>query len=541
MGCGIRRILQFQEAISFKEVRVFDDLNNDITNTCMYSWSTDGVCWINWTSYQNYIRVVPNIETDFYLRVLLFGGFGKVSLGGAFTDCYNICIDSTNEFLKNFCEEPNLFQPYQNLDCALLLQEQLADSIICMFGIPVYYFKTEPREETADYTFKEFVLHDVIAVKQLKLMISDGQMPSSNPKLTDFDFDWEVDWETELSKSQFAAAFGDNAFPHVNDFIYIPMMKRMWEVNAAYDEKKEGLMWRPTTWKLALVKYNDSTNVFSEGFDELIDGWITNTYENTFGEIEANERERQTGSSAIERPSFAATNLYDIFMEDAVRQQLTKDDIDIYDKMYCHRNNIFARNIYKFKNDNACVVYQKGLCGESGVISFVLELEDVPKGNLDKDIMNFGPIDIQLAYNPDTQKYMVGCHELYTELNTFSTYLVIYKWNRDNFTTELMVYDYIYDKTVPKYKLRAEDYYIDFDRPVCELVGVYNNDYIVDEPQKCQVHAYPVKVTSIKYYDKYLDKGESIKEAIKYTTKHESCVINDLARQIHSGHGYVVK
>ena len=35
------------------------------------------------------------------------------------------------------------------------------------------------------------------------------------------------------------------------------MMKRMWEVNSAYDEKNTGLMWRSTTWKLQLVKYND--------------------------------------------------------------------------------------------------------------------------------------------------------------------------------------------------------------------------------------------------------------------------------------------
>ena len=38
----------------------------------------------------------------------------------------------------------------------------------------------------------------------VKIMIEDGQMPSSNPKLNDFDFDWEVDWDTEISKTQFA-------------------------------------------------------------------------------------------------------------------------------------------------------------------------------------------------------------------------------------------------------------------------------------------------------------------------------------------------
>ena len=143
-----------------------------------------------------------------------------------------------------------------------------------MLGIPIYYIKVAPDLDTADYTFKEYALHNVESIKQIKLMIPDGEMPSSNPKLTEFDFDWETDWEVEISKTQFAAAFGDEAFPKQRDFIYIPMMKRMWEVNSAYDEKKDGLMWRSTTWKLALVKYNESTNVSTNEWGDVIDGWL---------------------------------------------------------------------------------------------------------------------------------------------------------------------------------------------------------------------------------------------------------------------------
>ena len=67
------------------------------------------------------------------------------------------------------------------------------------------------------------------------------------------------------------------------------------------------------------------------------------------------------------------------------------------------------------------------------------------------------------------------------------------------------------------------------------------NDYIMDTPQRCMIHTYPLCITNIKYYNSYLSKIDAIKESIKYTTKHESCIINDLARQIDSGHGYAVK
>ena len=50
-----------------------------------------------------------------------------------------------------------------------------------------------------------------------------------------------------------------------------------------------------------------------------------------------------------------------------------------------------------------------------------------------------------------------------------------------------------------------------------------------------------MQLTNIKYYNKYLESQEAFTEAIKYTTNHENCVINDLARHINSGHGYAIK
>ena len=93
MNCGIRRILQFKEAITFGEIRVFSKNDLEITNECQYSWSTDGVCWTNWVSYSQYLSICKNIESDFYCRVLLFSEFDKISLKGLFTKCYTICLD----------------------------------------------------------------------------------------------------------------------------------------------------------------------------------------------------------------------------------------------------------------------------------------------------------------------------------------------------------------------------------------------------------------------------------------------------------------
>lgn len=538
MSCGLRRIIQIKEAIQYQRVDIWYNSVN-ISSSCSYSWSTDGVCWTSWTNQATYDRVCNEIEGDFYLRILLSGEFDKVSLNDRFTNCYSVCLDSSTTFLTDFCGETNMFQPYNNLDCALELQQQLSDSVVCMFGIPIYYIQVDPKKESADYTFKEYFLHQATSIKQLKLIIPNGEMPSSNPKLTEFDFDWEVDWETQLSKTQFAQAFGDTAYPKAGDFVWIPMMNRMWEVNSAYDEKNEGLMWRSTTWKLALVKYTDSTNVEMGSFNDLIDGW-TMTYAEAFEEQETNEQEREVGSLPISAPKYAATNLYDIFMEDSVRKQYTKQDTSILDKTYNHRSVTVARNIYRFKNENGCVTYQKQICGDEGTIMFIMETPGTLQGELERDVLNFGEIQCKLQYTSD-KKFNIIFGGMIQELDPFHSYMVFLKWNRRTFSTELCIYPYVHKQDIPVYLVRPEMYWFDFENPVCEEVGEYNNDFNMRDKMNCQVHFYPASVTNIKYYNKYLSQEEAIKESIKYTTKHENCVINDLARPILGGHGYAVK
>lgn len=538
MGCALKRILQFQQAVKFGPIQVIDDKNVDVAATCMYSWSSDGVCWTSWTTYENYLKIAKNIESDFFLRVLLFGGFDRISLNGLFTKCYTIVLDSTNPFLTDFCGNENLFNPYCNLDCALLLQEQLANSIICMFGIPIYYFRVAPDVKTADYTFKEFVLHNVVDVKQIKLMLQDGQMPSSNPRFTELDFDWQTDWEVEVGKRQFAQAFGDTAFPKQRDFIYIPMMKRMWSVNSAYDEKNEGLLWRPTTWKLALVKYNELTNVNTDNVSDAIDSWLTNKYEDTFGKLEDTEQKRESGTAQLSAPTHASTNLFNIFMEDAVRQAYTKNDIAILAKQYNQKSNVIARNIYRFLNENGQVTYQEGYCGESGMLSFILETPGSTETA--REIVHMGNVGVQLEFLLGSSMFNLKFGGCTAELEPFNTYLVVCQWNRATFSTELKVFKYTHEGDIPIYKLRPEMYWFDLDNPICDAVGEYNNDFRVESKQPCYISGYPCMMTNIKLYNRYMGE-DATKEAMKYLTQNESCVFSDQARPIDSGQGFAVR
>ena len=62
MSCIIKRILTIQTPIKYRAIQLWDEHDNDITNSCSYSWSLDSVCWTNWTSYETYTKIGPNID-----------------------------------------------------------------------------------------------------------------------------------------------------------------------------------------------------------------------------------------------------------------------------------------------------------------------------------------------------------------------------------------------------------------------------------------------------------------------------------------------
>ena len=252
------------------------------------------------------------------------------------------------------------------------------------------------------------------------------------------------------------------------------------------------------------------------------------------------EQERITQAPQVSAPMFAATNLYDIFMEDAIRKQYTKNDVAIIDRQYSHHANIVGRNMYRFKNENGCIVYQKGICGSNGTLSFIVETPGSFSGVLERDIIQFGSLRVSMKWQD--KSFMLSFNEeLNAELMPFRSYMCVIRWNKDNYITSMDVYDYKHREDIPVYKLRPEMYWFVFDKPLYSGVTSYNEELCISHELPCQIHAYPLQLTNIKYYNKYLDDTEVLTESVKYTTNHENCIFNDVARPIHSGHGYSVK
>ena len=533
MACIIKRLITLTVPIHYRKVNIFDDNNIDVTESALFSWSTDMVCWTNFVSLEQYDMLAPNIEGDFYLRILIISGFSKLALDNKIVDCYTICLYNENPYVKDLCASQTL-DFYANLDCALYMYQQMSDYVCCMIGIPCYYFRVLPDHSTSDLTFKEYVLHNVVDMKYLKLVCQDGEMPSSKPQMTEFDFDWEVDWDVEMSKTAFAKAFGDTAFPKQRDMIYIPMMKRMWEVNSAYDEKNEGFMWRPVTWKLGLIKWNDKTNVNQNEFEDIIDNLAINRME-SFLPKEHEEQIRQTGVLQLESPKFTPDNLYSLTLTDAIRSAVSiSEKSNIIPLQLNHRAAVVTRNAYRFRNIDSVILYQHKFCSDSGTVMFII---NIPADTNKKSIIQIGSLSVQLSGTD------IIFNNLSQKLDPDRFYLVHCRWDRHTFTTEMNVWPYICTapEGTPGYAIKNDMYIFDFEHPVCELTGPYNNDFVSDNPADVIVSPAPCIMTNFKLYEGVMNSDDALKESIKYVTKNEQCIINDAARPFEDTYGFNVR
>ena len=539
MSCIVKRIITITYPTKKQEVGVYDKNNQIISSDCEFSWSLDKVCWTPWVNHTTYKKIISNSNDEMYVRVrICIEEIGGITLNGIVCNNYEIHFDNTeNVFAQDVCTDASKLDPYSGLDCALLLQQQLSDTVICMLGIQIYYFKTNPKKETKNYTFKEYTLFGTDKVKQLKMMIPDGEMPSSKPQLEEMDFTFDTEWECELSKKQFAEVFGDTAFPNYRDYVYVPMQKRLYTVNSAYDEKKDGLLWQTPTWKIALVKYTEQSNVdFSDDIEQLISSVTTNAYKEVF---EQGERREQLMSNAntLESPRYAATNVVSTILNDSIRSLISKT-IDIKDFQINNKSLISSKSYYQFNQPEDLISYQEKLCGTDGSISLLASFPLINE-SLDKTLLSIGNEKVKLIFDNINKEYKITYSGIEVNVPVNTTQMIVLSWSRDlNIHTINM-----YTHTLPDDLSQANTnipqtmwYFKPIDNPI---VRNYNSDYIFTTPQPIILMGYPLTIHSLKVYDAYL--GDKINDIFRYVSNNKNCIICDSVRSLVDGHGYSVK
>ena len=492
-----------------------------------YSYSMDGVNWSCWLSYEETGNILFEQDADYYIRIKLNSVIKDVKINNESTSDYSTSLAKCFDFTELAKTSANMYSPYNNMENAMGLYQALSDTVSNITGVPCYYIILSPNQGSKDITFKEYALMDVESIKQIKIIIKDGQMPSSKPEFSDFGFDFSTDWETEISKNVFASAFGINAKPMEGDLIYIPRMKRMWMINNTYDEKNEGLMWQSTVFKVLLVKYEDKGSVDLGDAQSFVDGLVKTKYEDLFG----TEENAISGQDFTSSPVNAFEPLYPVFESDAVRKyvKMSNDITTINTKLVnfqTYNNGILtSENAYDWTNisDESYIIYQKQYCGTDATLSFIINTgSNYCKGILFK-IANI-VIDIDMT---PTNVSLSIFDLLSINIKPNSTYLVYGRWSKSMNIIELGTVEYVAPNGMPAYLVQDFNKYFDINN-IKNAVTKYDIELEQYEKGDVITYSFDGKITNIKIYDSYVG---NISELIQMYPTNQNLLINDTARK----------
>jgi hypothetical protein len=160
------------------------------------------------------------------------------------------------------CNSDTLFRPYDVMGPGIQLWKDLSCAVSEMFGHCVRYFKTQAKLESADTVLKEYSLYEVTDVKDIKILVPDNTFPDNAIKFMPFDMDFGDGIEVHIVKEHFERAFGFDDLPEQKDYLYFPLIDRMFEVHSAYLFRD--FMAAEAYYKVMLYKWQDKANVMRE-------------------------------------------------------------------------------------------------------------------------------------------------------------------------------------------------------------------------------------------------------------------------------------
>lgn len=527
-GCNPAQILNIKEAVNdFSKISVYNSNNELLSNECLeWSYSLDGITWSCWLNYKDTANILFELETDYFIRIKIKDSISKVLIDGEETNEYSTSLSKCFEFGNINISNPNIYNPYANVENAMGLYQYLTEMVNSIIGIPIYYIKLTPNQGSKDITFKEYALMDVDDIKQIKLIVQDGQMPSSKPEFSDWGFDFSTDWETQISKSMFATAFGETAKPMEGDLVYIPMMKRMWMINGAYEEKNEGFMWQTTVFNISLVKYEDKGSVDLGDAQMFVDNLVQTKYEDLFG----TEENAMSGADFVSSPTKAADPVIRVFESDAVRKYVKMSNgnesinAKLISKPMYNKNALICENMYDFTSvlEESYIVYQKKYCGSDASVSFIISNGSrYCKGTLFK----IGNVLIDIDITPT--EVILSCHNrVAISLKPNTTYFVFIRWSKQMNIIEISAAEYTHPD-MPEYLLQSFYYFFDIDNRKT-VATKYNTELDQTTHNDVILYSFDGKITNIKVYNKYLD---NISELLQMLPTNQHLIINDVARK----------
>lgn len=132
-------------------------------------------------------------------------------------------------------------------------------------GHTFIYFKTEAVAEEINHTLQNNNIRNVVSIKKLKINIPGNALPQDVAVLSEWDRGLEEDFIVHIVTDKFEQAFGRNNIPLQSDYVFFPLMNKLFRVN--YSKPRNGFMGKVGWWEVYLGKFEDDECV---GFSQQL-------------------------------------------------------------------------------------------------------------------------------------------------------------------------------------------------------------------------------------------------------------------------------
>lgn len=268
--------------------------------------------------------------------------------GGGDDDCDPFASDGLANIRVECEDSGNLFNPYM-LGKASQVNKQLVNMVSDIFGHEVKYFRTEPDLRTSDVILMEYSLHNVVDKQDVKILVPDNEFPTEANTYDIFGIEY-AEFEVHITADEFQKVFGYGKTPRSKDYMWIPIMGKMYEISSVSIADEFNLS--SSYWRVMLVKYQDRTSVIKNEFEAETDGLITGV-EEIFGEQQKEEYEKDTNPQQFQTVSTS--------YRDGIRE-FVDTHLKIVDHDLKNRWTVVSKNYYDLTvgeiDDNA-IFYQE--------------------------------------------------------------------------------------------------------------------------------------------------------------------------------------
>lgn len=296
------------------------------------------------------------------------------------------------------------FRPYQ-VDSAVGMYSELSLYTNKIYGHEVVYFRTVPESDSGDYIFKEWTLFKNVDRRCIKVMVPENKFPDNNPRFSEFELDFQLPFEIHVDHRYFQSVFGKHSHPRHRDFLYFPLLNRMYEVQGSYLHR--GFMMEPVFWKVTLKKYNPNIDtLLTDDSRQFLDNVIQSA-EDLFG----SEVERDIKDGTMPKQYDTISRRFDS-SRNAIHPDLT-----IRPLKYLFNHADLIQNYYDLSTISPVYkTYQ--IQGGSPTVGETVSLENLPSLN-DGDSRSYNVI---LAYqNSDPFKSWLNSALITSDLNVKDT------------------------------------------------------------------------------------------------------------------------